>query len=287
MPSVSLPEPAVSGAAIAPQLRARDSAVGPLPIAPVPSAAEAMYPLPAPIAPAPPQGTPLLLKITAAAGIASLLLGIGLVVYFIVLDRPASHEARSLGQSSGLAAGTPTPTAPDHRPDASAASVEFQPLEVGQTAHRERKVPRSGKPAAGKGEKAPPSLSDRERNLMALYNDDRAPSAGGPAAPPPRKRGAGTPTRAVTSDDILGMQRKHKAALKACYEHALKRDESLAQLKADVMVTIDDNGLVKEVKIGGVDNTDLVGCLSKDIRHWAFEPMGEQTFRFPIVFRGS
>jgi hypothetical protein len=285
-PSASLPDPALPALSMTPGVFTRDSAVGPLPVPSMGPVPEAMYPLPAPLLQPQPQGTPLLLKITAAAGIASLLLGIGLVVYFIVLDRPAPHDPRALAQSPGLAAGAQTSSQQDRRPDASSASVQFQPLEVEQSPHHERRVPRSAKAVTGKEGKPESALNERERNLMALYNDSQGPSPGASTAPSQRKRSR-MPTRAVTSDDILGMQRKHKAALKACYEHALKRDESLAQLKADVMVTVDDNGLVKEVKIGGVDNTDLVGCLTKDIRRWAFEPMGEQTFRFPIVFRGS
>jgi hypothetical protein len=83
------------------------------------------------------------------------------------------------------------------------------------------------------------------------------------------------------------MQRKHRSALTACYDRALKRDESMAELKADVTVTIDNRGLVKNVVIQGVRDDELVACMRKNIRFWVFEPVGEQTFRFPIIFRGT
>ena len=128
-------------------------------------------------------------------------------------------------------------------------------------------------------------LSEKQRRLRALYGKGGAsPELPTPALGPKKHSG---PRRLISENDILNMQRKHRPALTACYDRALKRDDSLAEMKAEVTVTIDDRGLVKSVTIMGVRDEELATCLRKNIRYWAFEPHGEQTFRFPIIFRGS
>jgi hypothetical protein len=87
--------------------------------------------------------------------------------------------------------------------------------------------------------------------------------------------------------ELLALQRRNKAALKACYERALKRDQTLTELKAEVTVSIGDTGVVRNVKIRAGDNHDLVACIKRSIRRWAFPAVGAQTFAFPIIFRGS
>jgi predicted Zn finger-like uncharacterized protein len=248
-------------------------------------------PLPAPVlTPAPPPGksaTPLLLKVTAAAGIASVLLGGALVVYFLFIDRPP-RDARPVAQlvptTDPQPAALPAASA---RPDAgSQVSIEFQPVEVerGPKPAGGRRVAVAAKPAKGK-EAAPaagPTLSEKERALMELYK--KGGEKGAPPAASAEPRG---PNRVITGADIANVQRKNATMMKACYERALKRDDTLAEVKANVTVTINDHGQVTQVKIDGIDNVQLVTCLRTSIGHWRFDPIGEQTFRFPVVFRGS
>lgn len=117
---------------------------------------------------------------------------------------------------------------------------------------------------------------------MALYKKE-----GEKGAPPTATAEPRGPNRVITGTDIANVQRKNSTMMKACYERALKRDDTLAEVKANVTVTINDHGQVTQVKIDGIDNVQLVSCLRTSIGHWRFDPIGEQTFRFPVVFRGS
>lgn len=233
----------------------------------------------------PTSSTPLLLKITAGAGIASLLCGIGLVTYFIFWDGPDKPSRTAVPVPVVEHEPPPVaPTAPAAKPPE--APLEFQPMEIGRSAraHPARSAG-SGRKAQPKPAPAP-SLDEKQRRLLALYGKGETKAAAPPAVEAPARQAAG-PRRQISSNDILAMQRKHRPALTACYDRALKRDESLAELKADVTVTIDNRGLVKSVDFQGVRDEELAACMRKNIRHWVFEPVGEQTFRFPIIFRGT
>ena len=99
-----------------------------------------------------------------------------------------------------------------------------------------------------------------------------------------KKRG---PARRISASEIGTLQRRYKKALKACYERALKRDNTLTEVKAEIEVTIGDSGTVKQVKVGKVDSRELQICLSRVVKRWPFPAAGEQTVVFPIIFRGS
>ncbi len=299
------PEPAVRAtlppATVAPAASTllEPSGAGLLPVAPAqlpqdpyapPPPLASPLPAPAPAAPPARSATPLLLKVTAGAGIASVLLGGALVVYFLFLDRPhrdARTTAPSLVPSTEPHAGGNAPSAA--RPDAgsSQVSIEFQPVEVergpkpspvGKRVAPTPK-PKGKEPVAAAGG---PTLSEKERALMELYK--KQGEKGAPPTATPEARG---PTRAITEADIAKIQRKNGTMLKACYERALKRDDTLSEVKANVTVSIDDAGRVTSVKVDGIDNVMLVTCLRTSISHWRFDPIGEQSFRFPIIFRGS
>ena len=91
----------------------------------------------------------------------------------------------------------------------------------------------------------------------------------------------------ITAGELRALQRQHKGALKACYERALKRDDSLTELKAEVEVSIGDTGVVRSVRIRAGNNPNLVDCIRRSIKRWAFPSVGAQVFSFPIVFRGT
>jgi len=119
-----------------------------------------------------------------------------------------------------------------------------------------------------------------------LYGDN-----GVPAAAPSRlgltNKESPKIGRQLTGSDILNLQKQNKGALKACYERALKRDDSLAEIKAEVTVAIGDSGVVKSVNIQKVNDPSLVQCLVQNIKRWGFPAVGGQTISFPILFRGS
>jgi hypothetical protein len=238
--------------------------------------------------------TPLLLKITAAAGIGSLLVGLGLVLYFIVLDR---HDSRPKAVAHNVVKDHEPQPSPDPRAaakvdaaPAAGVSLEFPPVDVerGPKTH-----PTGGKRAkaahGAKSAQAPasagPTLDEKQKALMALYGKkEGSPSGAGVPSAAPRASG---PRRQITGAEVLAIQKKHRSILTACYERALKRDDSLTEVKADVTVTIGDNGAVREVTIQGISDPTLHSCLRTSILHWRFDPIGEQSFKFPIVFRRS
>ena len=299
MPALPAPPPGAAPEDLVPS----DSGLVPLPISPAASL-PASGPLPplsfagaepsgyqllaATVPPAArPSSTPLLLKVTAAAGIASLLCGIGLVAYFVFFDRPAKPARIGIPLPTSEPGSGPTAT-PQPAPPRPPEPQEFQPMEIGRSAHA-GKAPTRAAPAHKESQAPPPAapgLSDKQRRLLALYGQGGEAPTDAPAPAVPAAKPSG-PRRQISENDIINMQRKHRPALTACYDRALKRDDTLSELKADVTVTIDDRGLVKGVAIQGVRDDELASCLRKNIRYWAFQPLGEQTFRFPIIFRGS
>lgn len=235
----------------------------------------------------PQPSTPLVMKIAAAAGIVAALCGVVLIVYFIFLDRPSKEQHASgpllradpsLVQSSAL---------PVQKSDARGVSIGFSPMEIERSKENNpldrsaklAKVPTKTLTATVPKE----TLTDEQKRLLSLYNEN--PTGGkipNISKPPPRK----VNSRPITSSDIISMQKKHGSELNACYNRALKRDESLADtdIKGEATVGISDEGLVKSVSIQGIKNSDLVTCLSRNIRYWKFDPIGEKTFRFPVLF---
>jgi hypothetical protein len=90
--------------------------------------------------------------------------------------------------------------------------------------------------------------------------------------------------RQVRPSELLALQRRHKGALKTCYQHALARDPSF-NLVLQLTVVIGESGVVKEVKVQ--PSSPLSRCVVRSVRRWVFPAVGEQTLDFPIIFRGS
>jgi hypothetical protein len=214
------------------------------------------------------------------------LCGLFLVGYSLLVDRPeqdpkptevASNVAGEVHHTSG---------APEVAPDASAGSeIEFLPMAVERSKTRTRSVGRSSRHHRASAHK-PHRRTEEEKRLLKLYRKSGGPAAAAPAidTKAARRRRA---ARQIKPVELLALQRKNKASLKACYERALKRDESLSELKAEVTVTIGDSGIVRRVSIRAGNNPELTSCIRRSIRRWAFPAIGAQSFSFPIIFRGS
>jgi predicted Zn finger-like uncharacterized protein len=235
----------------------------------------------------PSSGTPLVMKIAAGAGIVAALCGVALMIYFFFVDRgkepprPVAHAVPA----------DPAPPRPAAQPDAGTASkisVDFPPMEIERSKEHPARVAKGHKPAkVTKVAAAPatPELTDEQKRLKRLYGKEDTPPSVTPKTTQAQPRVA---RRQLSTNEILSMQKKHSAEFKACYERALKRDDSLAELKLEVSLTIADSGLVKAINVKGSNDTDLVKCITRSLRHWAFEPIGEvQEYKLPIVFRGS
>jgi hypothetical protein len=233
-------------------------------------------------------GTPLMMKITAAAGIVAALCGIALMVYFFVFDR-AKDQRPVVAQTTPPVDPTPAsppPAQPDAGSETTGISIDFPPMEIERSAKSERLVRRAAKPKRAAAPVQKP-LTEEQKRLMALYN-----KGGGPAAPTPTpaapERRVVKAERQLSENEVRAMQRKHKPELTACYERALKRDESLSELNVYVTITIAENGTVKGVQLDGTSDIELGKCIKRTVRAWVFAPVGaEQDYKIPMVFRGS
>ena len=97
-----------------------------------------------------------------------------------------------------------------------------------------------------------------------------------------------TPTyRMISSAEINRLIAGNRKNLKACHDRALKRDETLTEVKAEVVLNVSDMGRIKKVRIGSVPSKPLKTCLKRVIKRWVFKPCGAQSIKFPIIFRGS
>jgi predicted Zn finger-like uncharacterized protein len=252
-----------------PRLSAEAPALGPI----VPSAA--------------PARTPLWMVIAGIGGGLAALCGLFLVGYFLIFDRgERDREPRQVAMTTEQ---PPPPAAVAADAGVTNDNIDdFPPLEIARSAKPERVVRSRPRHSPPPSRPSGPKLTASQRRLMELYKDKGNPSAAAPtgkaAAKPSARR---VISRRITPDELLTIQRRHGTELKACYERALKRDDSLTELKAEVTVTIGDTGVVRSVSVRAGNNPDLVACVKRSVKRWTFPAVGAQTFGFPIIFRGT
>ena len=123
------------------------------------------------------------------------------------------------------------------------------------------------------------SRSDEKPIPLAAIHGTRA-AAGGAGAP-----------RVISQNQISDVirRRENQAALKSCYERALKRDGRLRQGRLDITVSIGLMGNVQRVRVNGSSDFMVIeGCLKEAIRHWRFPASGEEyTTSFPLILQGG
>jgi hypothetical protein len=258
----------------------------------MPGAFPADGPLPAPVlSPPPPSKMSVLYRIGAVCGIASTLIGVGIVVYVLVFDRPAQQEQQASQPAVARAPLSGAATAAAESDAGTGIGIEFPPMEVRRSAGVEKPVhstPRTRRSRGTTTRTEPQSrrLSAEQQRLLALYGEG---GAGGKVVPAAGKgaRRRQAPMRPISSVELGRVQSANERSLKACYERALKRDPSLANARADVQVQIGDSGIVQTVEISGVDSIDLKSCLMRSVKRWVFPAAGAQAISFPLIFRGS
>ena len=260
-----------------------DKAAAPLPMAV--GAAVAATPAP----PAPP--TPMAMKLAAGGGIIAALAGVFLVVYFMAFDKgpqpPPNQAAASLAPKASM---DPSPSLPVQTDDATDEDKElsFEPEELSRTKGHERTVKMAKKAAKVQPKNHEKELTKEQKRLAALFGSKGVakPTAAIPTNGSSATKASG-PKQQIGPSQILSMQRKYKKSLKVCYERALKRDDSLAEAKAEVTLDVGLSGMVKKATVGGVSNYQLKSCLHRVVKRWYFANAGEQTIKFPLIFRGA
>lgn len=240
-------------------------------------------------------GTPMIMKVTAAGGIIAALTGVVLVIYFLfIAPSPTGDMDHSPVTVAKTEQSTRLPTPPSRSssveiimPDKN--EIQFPAETINRSQKKERAVrPSEASAAAKKAAKRPtgPTLTAEQLRLKRLMGG----TGNGHEVDPSlarAKRAKRGPSRRINASEITSMQKRYKKNLKACYERALKRDESLTELKAEITVNIGDSGIVRVVQVQAGESMELTSCLKRIIRRWVFPPVGAQTFGFPIIFRGS
>ena len=207
----------------------------------------------------PPKASPRSWAIISALGGLVALASV-LILLFHFADRSGTSAKPDMGRSSQIPA--PDKKIPAKEPEVvTAVEIEFHPAPMAE--------PRAPSKRKASSQESRPVLTEEQKRMVALYGGNHGPS------------------RRISASEIGTLQRRYKKALKACYERALLRDNSLTEVKAEIEVTIGDSGTVKNVKVGEVGSRELQICLSRVVKRWAFPAAGEQTVVFPIIFRGS
>ena len=81
----------------------------------------------------------------------------------------------------------------------------------------------------------------------------------------------------------------NQAALKSCYDRALKMDNRLTSGRVDVTVSIGTSGAVQRVVINAPPSFIMVEpCIKSAVKHWAFPPNSEEyATNFPLILQGG
>jgi hypothetical protein len=98
----------------------------------------------------------------------------------------------------------------------------------------------------------------------------------------------GTPFSEASFSAVVN-QADHKAALKSCYERALKRDDKLKGGRLDVTVNVGQTGTVKSVSVNAPPDFGVVStCIKDAVRRWRF-PTNDDAYEasFPLLLQGS
>jgi hypothetical protein len=91
------------------------------------------------------------------------------------------------------------------------------------------------------------------------------------------------PPRQVTARDIIKLQRRHRLALKSCYQNHSKNDEAKLVLR----IRVRKDGTVGASSVSGA-GVAFRRCLQQNMRSWRLPGRyaKAQTVEFPVVFRG-
>jgi predicted Zn finger-like uncharacterized protein len=114
-------------------------------------------------------------------------------------------------------------------------------------------------------------------------------------APPPRLTGARPnpfdEAKSVSQSQITAVVRNpaNQAALKSCYERALKMDNHLTSGRIDVTVSIGMSGAVQRVVINAPSSFILVEpCIKGAVKRWVFPASTEEyATNFPLIMQGG
>jgi predicted Zn finger-like uncharacterized protein len=234
------------------------------------------------------------LKFIAAAAVVLVLIGLVIVVLVLPNEQkiasdakpssrprtPEVSEARARAEAeqkfrATVADNTPPPVARNVAPDprtrprprpAQHAAAHPQPLEPSPL------TPDQAAPVAPTGK-----VSQGSERKVTEYRSPR----GAAAAP------VGGPSDAMIAAVVK--KRENQAAIKTCYERALKRDDRLRSGRIDVSASVGMSGTVKAVVLQGPPEFVTVeSCIKTAVRRWSF-PVNSEEYKieFPLILQGN
>jgi hypothetical protein len=231
------------------------------------------------------QRQPGLKYLVAAVAIVGLIILLGLVI--LRSDREKSDEP-----SVGLGATSPEP--------AKAEPTKPEPTKP-EEAKEAKPTPNEAPVAPGVVRDKPavtPSGTGRASGKKTVHTvgpaPDRAPREK-PDPKPPRLAGARPnpfdDVKTVSQSQITAVVRNtaNQAALKGCYERALKMDNHITSGRIDVTVSVTASGAVQRVVVNAPASFILVEpCIKSAVKRWSFPPSTEEYgTNFPLIMQGG
>jgi hypothetical protein len=218
---------------------------------------------------------PGLKYVVAAVAIVGLVILLGLVILRSEADKgsepepatPAVAEPPKVEEPKPTPVEKPVPPVPSppaEEKSAQVASPRSGGRHGGRSVHEAR--PKPERPAKERDSNKPPRLAGARPNPF----DD---------------------AKNVSQSQITAVVRNtaNQAALKSCYERALKMDNHLTSGRIDVTVSISPSGAVQRVVVNAPSSFILVEpCIKNAVKRWVFPPnIEEYGTNFPLIMQGG
>jgi predicted Zn finger-like uncharacterized protein len=194
-------------------------------------------------------------------------------------EEQARLEAEERFRSTvGATAAEPPPPPRNLRPSASRRSGPKVAAKPARVEVSPPPPPPVAPPPVGSEPPPPDGLAVSRR-----FSDTERKVAAPRTRPPPTTSGTFTPAQLAA----VVNQQNHKAAVKSCYERALKRDERLRVARLDVTVNVAQTGSVKSVSVNAPASFSSVStCIRDAVKRWRFPSNSEEyETSFPLLLQ--
>jgi predicted Zn finger-like uncharacterized protein len=236
-------------------------------------------------------------KFLAAAAVVVVLVGLAWVV---LQDDAPTAQPPSPAVASAPPATAPKPPPIDEEKTRREAEKRFQSsVDVPPAARPEREAKKPARPAA-KPERGALALAPAPLQPGSFTPESESAAAARRMAGNERKvpelsqnRGGGGGGAASAPTDVMisavVSKRENMAAIKACYDRALKRNDRLRSGRIDVKASVGMSGMVKQVVLYAPSEFSPVeSCIRMSVKRWTFPPnMKEYEVEFPLLFQGT
>lgn len=205
---------------------------------------------------------------------------VALVIVLVVVSLRPDGSKRAEAKNEALKQGAAAPAA---EPKAGTAEATEEATPPPATEEHTLPVAHAG----GRHAMRTRAVGPVERPVAARSQAKPA-GPGDPARPNPFSSES---AKTVSQDQISAVVRNknNQAALKSCYERALKMDNHLTSGRMDVTVSIAASGAVQRVVVNAPSSFIMVEpCIKLAVRRWTFPPSSEEYgTNFPLIMQGG